>query len=95
MRGRGYEQEMSREPPSPSRTEGTTTQSREEEMTDWGGVGWGGGNRALLWEELGGAQTSWAGPPGYLCSISNQGEVCEWPLHAGMSPEWAPRPPGF
>lgn len=42
MRGRGYEQEMSREPPSPSRTEGTTTQSGEEEMTDWGGVGWGG-----------------------------------------------------
>lgn len=41
--GRGYEQEVSREPPSPAPLQ-ATAQSRaedKEEMTDWGGVGVG------------------------------------------------------
>lgn len=74
--GRGYEQEVSREPPSPAPLQ-ATAQSRaedKEEMTDWGGVGVGE-ERALFWEEIGVPKTSWAGP-GYLRSISIQVKKC-------------------
>lgn len=73
----------------------------KEEMTDWGGVGVGGKNRAFLWEELKVPKTSWAGQPGYLCSIPNKINKCfcvSTPHYAqsGARPCpwscWCPRP---